>query len=111
MFSLLRPFNRFSLCLEAAENAVGVVLDDIALDGCSLRRPWACLGFWFAWLDAPFRGELFFKLGEAGDDLDRLDRLVWRDRVVVPSQRADSQQIAVDVSALIGEMAGAVVSR
>jgi hypothetical protein len=74
-------------------------------------RALSCLGFWFAWLDAPFRGELFFKLGEAGDDLDRLDRLVWRDRVVVPSQRADSQQIAVDVSALIGEMAGAVVSR
>jgi hypothetical protein len=37
MFSLLRPLNRFSLCLEAAENAIGVVLDDIALDGCSFR--------------------------------------------------------------------------
>src|SRR3984957_1810434 len=37
MFSLLRPLNRFSLCLEAAENAVGVVLDDIALDGHSFR--------------------------------------------------------------------------
>jgi hypothetical protein len=37
MFSLLRPFNRFSLCLEAAESAIGVVLDDIALDDYSFR--------------------------------------------------------------------------
>jgi hypothetical protein len=37
IFSLLRPLNRFSLFLEAAEHAVGVVLDDIALNGCSFR--------------------------------------------------------------------------